>query len=255
MNGKSHIIKLLDNGKRLDGRSALDIRQPLIVEYGVSKTAEGSAKVTCGETEVIVGVKMEMGTPYPDSPDKGTIMVGAELLPLSSPDYEPGPPSIKAVELARVVDRGLRESKAIDFKKLCIEKGEKVWIVIIDIVTINDAGGLFDISALAALAALKDAKFPDMVDGKLDYRNPGKKPVELSKEPIAVTVYKLGKYFIVDPLTEEDKAMDARLTITTTADGTICALQKGGDHPLTEEEVSKMIDIASEKSKEYRKAL
>ena len=130
---RSHMVKLLNEGRRLDGRSdLLSYREPLKVEYGISKTAEGSAKVTLGNTEVLCGVKLEMGKPYPDAADKGTIMVGAELIPMSNPDFEPGPPTIKAVELARVVDRGIRESKAIDFKKLCVTEGEKSWTVIID---------------------------------------------------------------------------------------------------------------------------
>ncbi len=252
---KSHMIKLLDEGKRLDRRAPLDYRTPLKVEYGISKTAEGSARVTLGDTIVLAGIKLEISTPYPDSPDTGTIMVGAELVPMSSPDYEPGPPSIKAVELARVVDRGIRESKALDFKKLCIKKGEKSWTVIIDLVTVNDDGGLFDVCALAALAALKDTKFPEIVDDVIDYKKKSKKGIELSKSPIAVTVYKEGKHFLVDPTREEEKAIDSRLTITTAEDGTLCALQKGGESPLTTEDISNMFDIALEKAKILRGAL
>ena len=252
---KQYLLGLLKEGKRLDGREILSYRKPLKVEYGVSKTAEGSAKVTLGDTEVIVGVKLEMGTPYPDSPDTGTIMVGAELLPLSSPEFEPGPPTLKAIELARVVDRGIRESGAVDFKKLCVKSGEKAWTVIIDIVTINDAGGLFDVCGLGALAALKDTKFPEFDGEKIDYKKKTDQGVELVKEPIPVTVYKIGEHFIVDPTNEEDKLSDARLTITSIANGNLCALQKGGEMPLSTTDIEKMIDIAIEKSKELRSAL
>lgn len=253
---RSHLVKLLNAGRRLDGRKdLLSYRDPLKIEYGISKTAEGSAKVTLGNTEILVGVKLEMGKPYPDAADKGTIMVGAELIPMSNPEFEPGPPTIKAVELARVVDRGIRESKAIDFKKLCIIEGEKAWTVIIDIVTLNDDGGLIDASALAALAALKDTKFPEFDGEKIDYKKKTDKGVELDKEPIAVTVFKVEKHFIVDPTNGEEDVSDSRLTITTTVDGTICALQKGGDLPLTDEDVNKMVDIALEKAKFLRSAL
>ncbi|MCK5283047.1 MAG: exosome complex protein Rrp42 [Nanoarchaeota archaeon] len=252
---KSHFIKLLNEGKRLDGRDISELRQPIKVEYGISKTAEGSAKVTMGDTEVLAGVKMEISEPYPDTPDQGTIMVGAELIPLSSPEFESGPPSIKAVELARVVDRGIRESKAIDFRKLCIKKGEKIWILLIDIVTLNDDGNLIDASALAALAALKDAKFPEVKDGAIDYKKKTDKSIDLVKEPIAVTVFKVGNHFIVDPTREEEKAIGTRLTITTTKNNLICALQKSGDSSLTQEDISRMIDIAIEKAKILREAL
>src|SRR3989344_4544556 len=158
---RSHIISLLNANTRLDGRKLTEYRKPIEIEYGVVKTAEGSARVKMGETEVMVGVKLDVGEPYPDTPNEGTIIVGAELLPLSNPEFELGPPGIQAIELARVVDRGIRESKAIDFKKLCIEKGGKIWMVVIDICPINDAGNLFDASSLAAPAALKDARYPE----------------------------------------------------------------------------------------------
>ena len=150
---KQHITEALKQGLRFDRRKTNEFRK-VTVEYGISKSAEGSARVKIGDTEVIVGVKLEVGEPYPDMPEEGTIIVGAELIPLSNPEFELGPPGIQAIELARVVDRGIRESKALDFKKLCIKKGEKVWLVLIDIIPINDTGNLLDAAALAALRGL-----------------------------------------------------------------------------------------------------
>ena len=252
---RSHIISLLNAGIRLDGRKLIEYRKPIEVEQGVVKTAEGSARVKIGETDVMVGVKLDVGEPYPDTPDEGTIIVGAELLPLSNPEFELGPPGIQAIELARVVDRGIRESKAIDFKKLCIEKGEKIWMVIIDICPINDAGNLFDAASLAALAALKCTRYPGFDGEKVDYKQKTDKKLQLEKMPIAVTVIKIGDKFIVDPDTEEEMAIDARLTVSSIEDGTLCALQKGGDFPLTIEDIDKMLDIGIEKGKELRKHL
>ena len=252
---RNHIIGLLNANTRLDGRKLTEYRKPVEVEYGVVKTAEGSARVKIGETEVMVGVKLDVGEPYPDTPDEGTIIVGAELLPMSNPDFELGPPGIQAIELARVVDRGIRESKALDFKKLCIEKGGKIWMVVIDICPINDAGNLFDASSLAALAALKDTKYPSLDGEKVDYKKKTDKKLQLEKMPIAITVIKIGDKFIVDPDTEEEKAVDARLTVSSIEDGTLCAMQKGGDFPLTMEDVDKMLDIGIEKAKELRKCL
>ena len=252
---RSHIISLLNADIRLDGRKLTEYRKPIEVRQGVVKTAEGSARVKIGETEVMVGVKLEVGEPYPDMPNEGTIIVGAELLPMSNPEFELGPPGIQAIELARVVDRGIRESKALDFKKLCITPGEKIWMVIIDICPINDAGNLFDASSLAALAALKDAKYPAFDGEKVDYKEKTNKKLELGKTPIAVTVIKIGDKFIVDPDIEEEKVIDSRLTVSSMEDGTLCAMQKGGDFPLTIEDISKMLDIGIEKAKELRKHL
>lgn len=249
-----YVTSLLSKGKRLDGRKLADYRKPIKVEYGVSKNAEGSARAIIGETEVIVGVKLDIGEPYTDTPDEGTIIVSAELLPLSNPDFEMGPPDKYATELARVVDRGIRESKCIDFKNLCIKKGEKVWLVFIDIYTINDAGNLFDAAALAALAALTQVKFPKVKNDKVSYGELTTKKLVLEKEPITCTFTKIRDRILVDANTKEEEAMDARVSIATYKDK-IHAIQKGGAEGLTIDEITKIIDLAFDKSKELRAAL
>src|SRR3990172_2219494 len=115
---KESLLKYLNKGLHFDGRKLTEYRD-VSVEYGVSKSAEGSARVRIGRTEVIAGVKLSVEKPYPDTPDSGNLMVNAELLAMSNPAFETGPPGDQAIEIARVVDRGIRESKAIDVKKLC----------------------------------------------------------------------------------------------------------------------------------------
>ncbi|MBW3015742.1 exosome complex protein Rrp42 [Candidatus Woesearchaeota archaeon] len=252
---KDHIVKLLNSDFRLDGRKPLDYREPVTVEYGTSKSAEGSATVTIGETIVMAGIKLEIGVPYPDTPDQGALMVGAELLPLSNPDFELGPPSIQAIELARVIDRGIRESHAIDLKKLCIEPNEKAWIVVIDITPINDAGNLFDAGALAVLAALKDCVLPQVENDRIVPKSKTEEKIPIVHDTLSCTVLKIGSKFIVDPVIDEEGVLDARLTVATMEDGTPCAMQKGGDLPLTPEEVDQMVKIAQEKTNFLRKAL
>jgi exosome complex component RRP42 len=251
---KDHLIASLDAGVRLDGRKIEEYRD-VEVEYGVSKTAEGSAQVTIGETVVVAGVTLSIDQPYPDTPDVGGMMVNAELLPLSSPRFELGPPGIEAIELSRVVDRGIRESKAIDVKKLCITKGEKVWSICVDICTINDAGNLFDAAGLAVLAALKDARFPAYDGVELNYKEKTDEKLPLQKIPITVTVVKVGDHLLIDPLQEEMACVDARLTITTMVDGSVCSLQKGGDATLTIEEIGKMVDLSLKYGALLRKKL
>jgi exosome complex component RRP42 len=251
---KEEISALLSKGTRLDGRK-LDQFRDVSVETGISTGAEGSARVKIGETEVLAGVKMELGTPYPDTPDEGSLMVGAEFLPIASPEFELGPPRINAIELARIVDRGIRESHTIDMKKLCIEKGEKVWMVIIDVCTINDAGNLVDASALAAMAALKDAKLPEYDGEKIDYKKKTTKKLPLNDEPIAVSVFKTGNNIFVDPNTDEEADYDARLTAAVTTDNNLCAMQKGGDSTLTSDNISDMVELVLKKVKELRTKL
>ncbi len=249
---KQHIRNALKKGIRIDGRK-LDELRPIKIETGILATAEGSAKIICGEAEVLAGVKMAIEKPYPDTPEDGVLMVNSELLPISNPNFESGPPSIESIETSRVIDRGIRESKAFNTKSLCIEKAEKVWMVAIDVVPLNYDGNLIDIGGLAALAALKNARFPAVKeDGSVDYHERTDKTLEMNKMPIPVTVCKIGDLFIVDPTDEEEKAVDARLTVTVLDDEKICALQKGGDSSLSLEDVEKMVDLAISTSKKLR---
>ncbi|MBN1386144.1 exosome complex protein Rrp42 [Candidatus Woesearchaeota archaeon] len=251
---KKHIIQSLKQGVRLDGRDLEEYRE-VIIETGISATAEGSARVKLGETEVIAGVKIGIDKPFPDRPDDGILMVNAEFLPLSSPDFESGPPGIESIELARVVDRGIRESKMIDLKKLCIKPGEKVWGVMIDICTVNVDGNLLDAAGLAAMAAVRDAKFPSYENDQVDYKKMTEKGLPYSKLPIPVTIFKVGNVFLVDPTEEEEDLYDARLTVTTEESGQLCALQKGGEGPLSADDVKKMLEMGALKGAELREKL
>lgn len=251
---RKHLIQALTQNYRFDGRT-LDQYRDVVIERGVSETAEGSARVRIGKTDIFAGVKLSIGEPYPDTPDEGSLVIGAELIPMASPKFELGPPSIEAVELARVVDRAIRESKAIDVKKLCIKKGEKIWTVSVDVVPVNDHGNLFDAAALATLAALQDTRFPKYEDDELDYRTKTKKQLPLLKLPISVTVHKVGDLLLVDPTPEEEMVTDARLTVAMTPSGELCALQKGGDATLSTADVRAMVELALRKGAELRKFL
>jgi len=251
---KKKIESFLERGKRFDGRNLLETRKIEVQENIVNK-AEGSAKVKIGKTEVIGGVKLGLMEPYTDSPDAGTMMVGVELSPLSSPDFEPGPPNERAIEIARIVDRGIRESELINFKELCVKKGELVWCVFIDIYSLNDDGNLLDASALAAAFALKNAVFPKIKDDKVQYGELTTKKLPLKKDiPISLTFHKIGKEIILDPILDEEDSSDARLTIALTPSN-IHALQKGGEEPFTLEEIEHILEIAEDKAKELKKEL
>jgi len=250
------IRQYLLEGKRFDNRSPTQFRD-IEIEIGVSKNAEGSARVKLGKTEVIVGIKMDVSEPYPDSPDKGNMMVTAELLPLSSPRFEPGPPKFPAIELGRVIDRGIRESKVIDFEKLCIKKGEKVWTVFIDIYSINDDGNLLDAAGLGAIAALKNAKIPkyDEKTEKVEYGELTNNTLPLSSNiPLSITVHKVGDKFIIDPTREEEDISETRLTIGS-SNGTISSMQKGNLQTLTLEEMEKILDLIEKTERELFKKI
>lgn len=247
------IKQYLDEGKRFDGRKPDEFRK-ISIETSVSKKAEGSARVKIGKTEVLVGIKMDVSEPYPDSPNEGKLMVTSELLPLSSPRFESGPPRFPAIELGRLIDRGIRESKFIEFDKLCIKKREKVWGVFIDIYSINDDGNLIDAAGIGALAALKQVKLPkyDEKNEKVLHGEWTNKKLPLSKDtPMITTLYKIGKNIIVDPTLEEEDVSEVKITIGGTVEGTIFSMQKGNSKKISIEDFHKVLDLADKIRKKF----
>jgi len=246
------LLDLAAKGERADNRGSEEYRD-IVIEKNIIEKAEGSARVKVGNTEVIAGVKLGVGEPFPDKPDQGVLITSAEFSPVASPDFEKGPPTGEAIELARVVDRGIRESEAIDMEKLLIEEN-KVWIVYIDIHILNHSGNLIDTAALAAIAALLDARLPEYDGQKVNYEKKGKSlPVRF--RPVAVTMSRIGERTFIDSTLEEEGIAGARLTVTLKDDGNICALQKGGTEPLSVESLERAIETASRKAAELRKLL
>jgi exosome complex component RRP42 len=244
----------LSRGKRLDGR-AFDEMRPLEIEVDVIKKANGSARVKLGDSEVIAGVKVETGEPFEGLEEKGALIVSAEVLPTASPYVEPGPPDEEVIELARVVDRGVRESEMIDLDKLVLVPGKIVYTIFVDCSVINADGNLFDATSYATVASLLTAKLPvlEMQDGKVV--DTGKtQPMPVKSIPVSITAARIGEYVVIDPTAEEEGCMDARITIDTNEEG-FCAVQKGHTGAFTVEQLKKAAETARIKGEEVRARL
>ena len=249
---REKIVGYLKEGKRLDGRGAGDYRD-IVVEDGISKNSASSVRVKFGKTEVYAGVHLAVAVPYPDSPDSGTLMTSAELHPMASNEFEIGRPGIKAIELSRVVDRGIRESGFIDFKKLCIKEGEKVWQVFVDIIAINDDGNMLDVAGLAALIALGNAKMP-VYDAEAGVAGKGftKDSMPLDKDALSfnMTFHKIGGVIVADVGKEEEVVSDFRLSIAVgdnKGEPRITAMQKGKAGAISDEDMENILKLADSK--------
>ena len=253
---KPYLSALLQKEMREDGRGLFDYRE-ITIENNPIARACGSARIKIGETEVLVGVKMDTDVPFPDSPDEGILIVNAELAPLANPEFESGPPKPEAIELARVVDRGIRESGAVDFSKLCIKPKERVWVLFIDVYPLNDAGNLLDAAALGAIAALKNAVIPkyDESEDKVFYEEFTKEKLPMKQFPILITFAKMNGSLFVDTTKREENVADARLSIATLENETMSAMQKGGVGTFTENEVMHLYDHAIVLGSKLRKLL
>lgn len=249
------IRKIIGDEERLDDRELEEYRDIEIEPNWVRETAEGSAKVTIGNTQVLVGLSVDVEDPYDDRPDEGTIVTNAELAPMAAREYESGPPQEPGVELARVVDRGIREAEAVDLEKLCIEEGEKVYTLFLDVHVLNDDGNLIDAASLGALAALKTGFIPEYDEEEGLNRDEKAMDVPLQYEPVTVTGRKIEDKLLWDTTGEEEEALDARLTVSIKKDGNVVSMQKGERQPYSQEEIRETISKAQEKTGELRELL
>ena len=243
---REYLEKICAEGNRIDGRK-LDEMRNLVVNTNFVPRAEGSAEVRLGDTRVLVGIKVEQGEPFPDTPKSGILTTNAEMLPMASPIFESGPPSEDAIELARVVDRGIRESKMIDLDKLVIKEGEKVWVVFIDMHILDYDGNLIDACSIGAVAALLNSKVPASEIGAEDY------PLPISHVPVTITFAKIGSTVVADPNLEEEEVASARLSVATNENGDVVAMQKGLGGSITQEELFSAVDTSIKVGKDIRK--
>jgi exosome complex component RRP42 len=249
---KQQMWEAISKGKRLDGRNLDEIR-PIEAEVNVIRKANGSSKVNLGNSEVVAGVKVETGRPFEGLENKGALILSAEILPTASPYVEPGPPDEETIELARVVDRGIRESEMIDLDKLVLVPGEIVYTIFVDCSIINADGNLFDATSYAVVSALISSKIPifKVQDGKvLDSGDVQELPA--TTIPISITAARVGDAVILDPTAEEEACMDARITITTNSNSDFTAVQKGSTGAFTLEQLKKTAEAARIKGIEVR---
>ena len=256
---KEVIKSLLQNNLRPDGTRDLATPRNISIKLGVIEKAEGSAHVTLGKTQVIAGVKVDVGTPFRDTPNQGVLMVHAEFVPLASPLFEPGPPDENAVELARVIDRSLREVKAIDLESLVIREGEKVWMIWVDLYIIDHGGNLFDASMLAAMAALLNTWLPDYEEletGEIIVKRGSRsKKLKIDHKVVTVTLANIDGHLVVDPDYEEEAIADSRLVIAFDEDYRIVGIQKTGEGAWKTEEIKRALSLAKNAAGVYFRAL
>ncbi len=252
---RDRVLRHLKEGKRIDGRDLMEYRE-IDIKTNISPKAEGSVDVHLGKSRVICGVKYDVGTPYPDNPDEGVTTVMSEFVPIASPMFEGGRPGEDAIQLARVVDRGIRHSNSVDKKKLCIKEGEHVYIIFIDNYVMDYYGNLTDCAAIASIAALLNAKLPGakVEDGELKWDGTYG-PIPINEIPLSITFGKIGEYIFVDPSLDEEMVADGMIAFATDEKGQITSIQKYDECTWTVDEIIDLSRKAIEFSNNLREKL
>jgi exosome complex component RRP42 len=94
---KIFISEGIKNNIRLDGRENFDFRH-FLVETGIISQSNGSARVKLGNTEILVGIKAEIGEPDLDFPNKGRIEVNVKWYHYKYKSSSPSIPDFEGKE-------------------------------------------------------------------------------------------------------------------------------------------------------------
>jgi len=129
----------IDKRMRADGRGLLEYRRmqmqlrrtvPSNTFMTTNIKPQSECELQLGRTRVLAVVSGDVLPPFPDRPTEGFLQFNVELSPMAAHTFE-NKQSHKAfaAELSRIVERAIRDCKALDTEALAIIAGESVWAI------------------------------------------------------------------------------------------------------------------------------
>ncbi|XP_030836167.1 exosome complex component RRP45 [Strongylocentrotus purpuratus] len=240
------ILKAIEESKRLDGRQPYDYRRTKI-EFGVER---GCCMVHMGDTRILAQVSCEVVEPKENRPNEGQLFVNLELSPMASTTFEAGRLSDYGIELNRLLERTVKDSRAVDVESLCIVAGEKVWKIRLDVHVLNHDGNILDSACIAALAALSHFRRPDVtvIGESVTIHSPQDRdpvPLNVHHIPVCVTFafYHKGKRLLVDPTEKEEKVMEGTMVVGMNVHRELCTMQVTGSMLILKEQIIRCCQI------------
>ena len=214
---------------RPDGRAATALR-PVTIETGVSKFAEGSARIEFGDTVVLCLATLTDSVPrFLEGKGTGWITAEYAMLPRSTPERSQresiaGRPGGRTFEIQRLVGRALRT--AIDLKAL----GPRS--VTIDCEVIQADGGTRTAAITGGYVALAHA-----------LRHLEKSP--LTRNVAAVSAGFVAGELMLDLAYAEDSIADADVNVVATGDGELIEVQGTAERrPFSRADFDQVLELA-----------
>ncbi|EKU21492.1 exosome complex component RRP45 [Nannochloropsis gaditana CCMP526] len=284
------LTALKDENCRADGRTPADTRE-LRVTYARAE-GQATAEIQLGKTRVLTVVTSELTPPYPDRPAEGFLNLNVEYSPMATLGIDNARTNPTLVEVDRVIERCLRQSRALDTEALCVIAGSKVWSLRCDVRILDDAGNVVDAACLATVAALMHFRLPEVtvLTGGSDERsnssaNDGESSVgrvrgggglghasvvvhhSFEKEPSALPIHHVPICVtfvlfntspivsVIDPTEREELVMGGRITFSINVHREVCAMQKIGGLALAPTSLARLAEIAMEKVGDWHSLL
>ncbi|XP_010553639.1 PREDICTED: exosome complex component RRP43 [Tarenaya hassleriana] len=249
-----------------------------VVNLGLVASADGSALAKIGSTTMLAAIRMEVMTPYKDSPEEGCIAVEFHMPPICSPIVRPGRPAEAAPVIAKRLSDTILSSGMVDLKELCLVKGKAAWMAYLDIYCLDADGALFDAALLSAVAAFSNLEIPVVAlnnDGKIvtvteeeeeeedaaampekEVVNKEKRKLKLANIPFSLTCILHKNYILADPTAEEESIMDTLVTVVLDMSDQIVSIYKAGGTFLAYSSAIKgCVELARQRAKELNQIL
>ncbi|NXD19448.1 EXOS7 protein, partial [Spelaeornis formosus] len=259
---KLYIVHGVQEDLRVDGRGCEDYRCAEVETDVVSNTS-GSARVKLGETDILVGIKAEMGTPKLEKPDEGYLDFFVDCSS-NSPELEGRGGEELGTDIANTLYRVFSCENSVDLKSLCINPKEHCWVLYVDVLLLECGGNIFDAISIAVKAALFNTRIPKV---HVLEDEEGTKEIELSDDPYdcirlnvdevpcIVTLSKIGYSHVVDATLQEEACSLASLLVSVTSKGAITSMKKVGKGSLDPESIFEMMETGQRVGKALHIAL
>nr|SVE92636.1 EOG090X0CWA [Megafenestra aurita] len=246
---KAFIHHGVQDDLRCDGRSRLDYR-PIVLETGLVSNASGSARLRLANSDILVGVKVELSTPTPEKPLEGRLEFFVDCSANATPEFEGRGGENLANEICRFLQRSYASESILNLTELCVLPGQQCWILYADILILECGGNLYDAVSLAVKSALYTTQIPSIKIATMDGDQP---ELELSDDPYdikrldtqnvpcLVTLMKIGNHYLVDPTPEEECCSSSGIIVAVSGDKKITAVRKIGSGSLHSDSLISML--------------
>lgn len=254
---------------RLDGREAGEIRK-LRLTFSRSH-ARSECTVELGPTKCLCSIVGDLVPPNPDRPNNGLLNFQVDLSPMASLSYDAGIGGMDSLQrllstkISRVMERAVREGNALDTEALCVQSGKWVWRLNVDVTVLDDNGNVLDGSLLAAVAALRHFRLPEVAhvdETPIVLHSDDKEPtpLPLHHTPACISFGLFGDKTgasdsshvaaILDPSDREELVMDGSITFAFNRHKELCALDFNGGCELRTSQLLACARLAEKKSVE-----
>lgn len=217
----------IKNKVRLDGRDLLTYRPIKVVPSYLKRNSTskycssnsyiyGSSYVSIGNTIVICGINLMIGTPSLLKPSSGDIISEISLFPGCTLNTEQKSKNDLAYELENLLNDILMSSQVIDLEQLCIITGSHAYRLCLKITCLSNDGNLKDAVLLAVFSSLHDLSIPEAIvndDGIVKINNTNTSKFFLSHIYIPITLGCIDNQYIIDPSNIEEKVLEGQVTV------------------------------------------